>query len=233
MTSPVIVAMRSPLLRNRCADWGCTHTSLPLPQHCFQTGCVVSPTAESSLRTWAVCLIAPGLCFREALIACSFGVSWCLPSTEDLVLPWPQGKVCERLSWVEAGPPSPGALKQWSEGRELAWGHGANLTALLFPFCKSPLVSHCLDPTPPRQRKWFLSLATKQLCEIQVHLDPRAQWQGDRGQVDPKYSCTVGLQEALRETCMQAQLCQTLGDPMDYSPPSSSVHRIFQTRKLE
>ena len=30
-----------------------------------------------------------------------------------------------------------------------------------------------------------------------------------------------------------AQLCLTLGDPMDYSPPGSSIHGIFQARVLE
>ena len=30
-----------------------------------------------------------------------------------------------------------------------------------------------------------------------------------------------------------SQLCRTLCDSMDCSPPSSSVHRIFQARKLE
>ena len=30
-----------------------------------------------------------------------------------------------------------------------------------------------------------------------------------------------------------AQSCLTLWDPMDYSPPGSSVHGIFQVRKLE
>ena len=29
------------------------------------------------------------------------------------------------------------------------------------------------------------------------------------------------------------QLCQTLCESMDCSPPVSSVHRIFQARKLE
>ena len=33
--------------------------------------------------------------------------------------------------------------------------------------------------------------------------------------------------------CMQAQLCLTLCDPMDCSPPVSSVHEIFQARILE
>ena len=30
-----------------------------------------------------------------------------------------------------------------------------------------------------------------------------------------------------------AQLCPTLSDPMDYSPPGTSVHGIFQVRVLE
>ena len=30
-----------------------------------------------------------------------------------------------------------------------------------------------------------------------------------------------------------AQSCLTLSDPMDYSPPGSSVHGIFQARVLE
>ena len=30
-----------------------------------------------------------------------------------------------------------------------------------------------------------------------------------------------------------AQSCPTLGDPMDCSPPGSSIHRIFQARVLE
>ena len=30
-----------------------------------------------------------------------------------------------------------------------------------------------------------------------------------------------------------AQLCRTLSDPMDCSPPGSSVHGIFQARVLE
>ena len=33
--------------------------------------------------------------------------------------------------------------------------------------------------------------------------------------------------------CSIAQSCQTLGDPMDCSPPGSSVHGIFQARILE
>ena len=30
-----------------------------------------------------------------------------------------------------------------------------------------------------------------------------------------------------------AQSCPTLSDPMDFSPPGSSIHGIFQARALE
>ena len=33
--------------------------------------------------------------------------------------------------------------------------------------------------------------------------------------------------------CVHAQLCPTLCNPMDYSPPDSSVHGISQARILE
>ena len=36
-----------------------------------------------------------------------------------------------------------------------------------------------------------------------------------------------------RQCMLVAQLCQTLCDPMDCNPPSSSVHGIFQARILE
>ena len=31
--------------------------------------------------------------------------------------------------------------------------------------------------------------------------------------------------------CLVAQSCLSLGDPMDYSPPGSSVHGIFQAKQ--
>ena len=33
--------------------------------------------------------------------------------------------------------------------------------------------------------------------------------------------------------CLVIRSCPTLCDPIDYSPPGSSVHGIFQARKLE
>ena len=37
----------------------------------------------------------------------------------------------------------------------------------------------------------------------------------------------------LRNESEVAQSCPTLGDPMDCSPPDSSIHGIFQARILE
>ena len=38
---------------------------------------------------------------------------------------------------------------------------------------------------------------------------------------------------SFRKLCVCAQLCPALCDPMDYSPPGSSVPEIFQARMLE
>ena len=39
--------------------------------------------------------------------------------------------------------------------------------------------------------------------------------------------------EKLSRVKVKAQSCPTLSDPMDYSPPGSSIHGIFQARVLE
>ena len=41
------------------------------------------------------------------------------------------------------------------------------------------------------------------------------------------------INRQLISTCLAAQSCLTLWDPMDCSPPGSSVHGIFQARMLE
>ena len=48
--------------------------------------------------------------------------------------------------------------------------------------------------------------------------------QGDKGEVQNKGGDDV---------CMGAQLCPTLCNPMDCSPPGSSFHGILQARILE
>ena len=43
----------------------------------------------------------------------------------------------------------------------------------------------------------------------------------------------MGLYKIKQWVCSVAQSCPTLCDPMDYSPPSSSVHRVSLIRILE
>ena len=43
---------------------------------------------------------------------------------------------------------------------------------------------------------------------------------------------TVFGDKIFKEACSVAQLCLTLFDPMDYSPPGSSAHGILQARVL-
>ena len=44
---------------------------------------------------------------------------------------------------------------------------------------------------------------------------------------------TLMLGSDLKVKVLVAQLCLTLCDPMDFSPPGSSVHGILQARMLE
>ena len=60
------------------------------------------------------------------------------------------------------------------------------------------------------------------------------------GQLSPRATTTEGhgpqqmiLHEAVKILCLVTQSCPPLCNPMDYSPPSSSVHGISQTRILE
>ena len=43
----------------------------------------------------------------------------------------------------------------------------------------------------------------------------------------------VNIEGELKVKVLFAQSCPTLWDPIDYSPPGSSVHGILQTRILE
>ena len=42
----------------------------------------------------------------------------------------------------------------------------------------------------------------------------------------------IGLKEAAAAAAKSLQSCPTLCDPMDISPPGSSVHRVLQARIL-
>ena len=46
-------------------------------------------------------------------------------------------------------------------------------------------------------------------------------------------AAVIILQLLTRRVCSVAQLCLTLCDPLDYSPPGSTVHGILQVRILE
>ena len=48
-----------------------------------------------------------------------------------------------------------------------------------------------------------------------------------------KRELQVKCSRELEKECIVIQLCPTLCDPMDYSPPGSSVHGILQARMLE
>ena len=69
---------------------------------------------------------------------------------------------------------------------------------------------------------------------VQPHRRTRLRHPWDSPGKNTRVGCHVLLQ------CMKvksenevAQLCPTLGNPMDCSPPGSSIHGIFQARVLE
>ena len=47
------------------------------------------------------------------------------------------------------------------------------------------------------------------------------------------YNSSPVLPAVLNASCMHAQSCLTLCNPMDYSPPDASIHGVFQARILE
>ena len=51
--------------------------------------------------------------------------------------------------------------------------------------------------------------------------------------IDPAHLNICSVQTKMPSESEVAQLCPTLCDPMDCSPPGSSVHGIFQVRLLE
>ena len=80
-----------------------------------------------------------------------------------------------------------------------------------FLFCQLH-VNMCTDEVPS-----WLSLCIIIICYY-IHLYGR---------------CSVGLQPYLYSYHLVAKSCQTLCDPMDCSPPGSSVHGTLQARPLE
>ena len=72
-----------------------------------------------------------------------------------------------------------------------------------------------------RRLAWPLHKYDMQICEI-VHIF----WCFPHSSVSKESTCKAGAAKLL-------QPCLTLCDPMDCSPPGSSVHGIFQARVLE
>ena len=62
------------------------------------------------------------------------------------------------------------------------------------------------------------------LCIIIPH--PKSQDQGTR-------KCSLRMTHAAATAAKSLQLCLTLCDPIDNSPPGSSIHGILQARVLE
>ena len=93
---------------------------------------------------------------------------------------------------------------------------------LRFMSIESVILSHCLPPLSPfafslSQHRVFSFGATYQLWSSQSTIE------------------RVALEQHSVCMCAQSvtQSYPTLGDPMDCSPPGSSVHGIFQARILE
>ena len=64
--------------------------------------------------------------------------------------------------------------------------------------------------------------------DINTSLEKNARYEGSNLQTDPH---CMYLQKS--HYCLVAKSCLTLCDPMNYSPPGSSVHGILQARMLE
>ena len=94
----------------------------------------------------------------------------------------------------------------------LAAGLPACLQAMLFTAHASGISSHSKEFTPARA--------------LQSWLESRLQEPVSGKGIGDAMKCHV-------PACSVAQLYPTLCNPMDYSPPGSSVHRILQARILE
>ena len=94
--------------------------------------------------------------------------------------------------------------------------------------------AHC--PPSPLERKWA--------CDSR-RLSPRGPVLPHGLRYKPFLGCELGNsksirlltvcrgQNVLRRRVLVTQSCRTLSDPMDHSPPGSSIHGILQARVLE
>ena len=73
-----------------------------------------------------------------------------------------------------------------------------------------------------------------QLCATPQMAATRLPRPWDSPGKNPGVGCHFLLQcMKVKSESEVTQSCPTLSDPMDYSPPGSSIHRIFQARALE
>ena len=117
--------------------------------------------------------------------------------------------------------------------------HGAITTLITepSPTTKSlvlPLQSHTLSHHP-----WTLLLLLPPSCFSRVRLCATlymAAYEAPRPWDCPGKNIGLGchfLLQCMKVKSEDTQSCPTLSDPMDCSPPGSSVHEIFQARVLE
>ena len=79
---------------------------------------------------------------------------------------------------------------------------------------------------PKKQDTFFLAVLLKERYHTLWEMYNRIQSSHEQLSTVPRILSKVVL-------CLVAQSCASLCDPLDYSPPVSSVHGIFQARILE
>ena len=79
---------------------------------------------------------------------------------------------------------------------------------------------------PKKQDTFFLAVLPKERYHTLWEMYNRIQSSHEQSSTVPRIPSKVVL-------CLVAQSCPSLCDPLDYSPPVSSVHGIFQARILE
>ena len=85
------------------------------------------------------------------------------------------------------------------------------------------------------QFRWFACycLPSQTHCEKTSFIPLRYVDHSKSAKLRSKWICDSPPQIHICAACSVAQSCLTLCDPVDYSPPGSSAHRISQARILE
>ena len=104
-------------------------------------------------------------------------------------------------------------------------------------FCGDIMFSLLLDIIRSRITSWNCNAVLLLSCFSRVRLCATSQMAAHHALPSLRFSkqeywSGVPLPSPMRESEV-AQSCPTLSDPMDCSPPGSSIHGIFQARVLE